>query len=69
MMIYYTAITNFESPLYEAGSVGHTIGSVGMGRAPISVALSASNPAAFSPHETVSLTIQFIYPEGLNRLL
>jgi hypothetical protein len=39
-----------------------------MGRAPISVALSATSPSAFSPHETVSLTIQLIYPEGLTQL-
>lgn len=41
------------------------MGSVGMGRAPISVAVSGPKPPALSPHETVSLTIQLIYPEGL----
>lgn len=41
------------------------MGSVGMGRAPISVAVSGPSPAALSPHETVSLTIQLIYPEEL----
>ena len=66
--ILYRTITKIESFLYEVGSVGHTIGSVGMGRALISVALSAPSPAAFSPHETVSLTIQLIYPEELTRL-
>ena len=50
----------FECPRYEAGKVGHTMGSVGMGRLLISVALSEPSPAAFSPHETVSLTIQSI---------
>ena len=44
------------------------MGSSGMTRAPISVALSAPNPAIFSPHETVSLTIQLIYPEELIQL-
>ena len=41
------------------------MGSVGMGRVEISVAVSGPSPAALSPHETVSLTIQLIYPEEL----
>jgi hypothetical protein len=40
-----------------------------MGRGLISVALSEPSPAAFRPHETVSLTIQLIYPEVLIQLL
>lgn len=52
-----------------AGSGELTMGSVGMGRALISTAVSGPNPAACSPHETVSLTIQEMYPLELTARL
>jgi hypothetical protein len=55
----------FKTLRYQAFRIQRTMGSDGMGRAPISVAVSGPNPVALSPHETVSLTIQLIYPEGL----
>jgi hypothetical protein len=41
------------------------MGSEGIGRGPISVALSGPNAAPFMPQEIVSLMIQLIYPEVL----
>jgi len=67
-MIYYANHDGLETLLHESFIVGRTMGSSGMGRAAISAALSAPSPAAFSPHETVSLTIQLIYPEELSLL-
>jgi hypothetical protein len=53
-----------------AGSSGElTMGSVGMGRALISTAVSGPKPAACSPHETVSLTIQDMYPSELSQAM
>jgi hypothetical protein len=67
-MIYCANHDGHETLLHGTLRVGRTMGSSGMTRAAISVALSAPSPAAFSPHETVSLTIQLIYPEELSLL-
>lgn len=65
-MIYCAKHDGLETLNHESFIAVRTMGSSGMGRAAISVALSAPSPAAFSPHETVSLTIQLIYPEELS---
>jgi len=64
-MMYCANHDRFETLHYKVFRIRRTMGSVGMGRSPISVAVSGPNPGALSPHDTVSLTIQVIYPEGL----
>jgi hypothetical protein len=58
-------MTNFQTLRYHVFRIRRTMGSDGMGRVLISVAVSGPNPVALTPHEMVSLTIQSIYPEGL----